>query len=865
MIKVTKTKFTNAAIIVSILLLLVIPVTAEFKVMGISPQTGVNDNVLNFVIVTGTDFPSDASWVALNMSGQDNITATGSNVRWDSATQMSCNLDIIGKHWGKWNVSVANSTTNWSVPLVEGFTITNLPPTLTNVNLTTGTNNYAALPIKIIGLNFLPEARVNVTNSSAVPNMFNAENVVVNGAGTEITCTLNLTNKIGAWQIFVNNTDGQKTSNSTFMIYNPAPTISGLDITSGINTPGSAPINIRTSGTNFLTGATIVFAKGIDVIPIPAILPITSPTHIDASLNLSSVPVGYYNVTVTNPGDLYNNTTALSAFRVYYPAAPVVTGITPSLGPNSANITTSITGSGFQPGATIVLNLFPYSNLTGTVNSYNSTTINCTFITFGQTPGFWNLIVTNNDTRSSNTNYQFHITNPKPQITTISPINGSNTNPSLDVQIIGTGFIDTTTPVVNLSKGSEVITATGVVVTGSTNIACKVDLTGHTAQSYNVIVTNTADGQSSDPLVNGFNITQPDPTVSIIVPASGINNAVKTVNITGTGFKSGAIARLVQGSSSIQNQTSLSVSSDGTLITSSFNLAGASTGLWNVTVTNLYGSPGVKANAFTISNPYPVVTGIQPSSGMNDNSALGIYNLSGSNFKTGAVVTFSKTGQTSRNATSVVNVSSSKITCFIDLTSAAVGWWNVTVTNTDGQVSDPLVNQFFVFYPDVPANIAINPTTGVNTTSINTAITGTGFHPGLTANLTMGSNDIPGIVSNVTGTRFDSIFNLTGQAPGIYNLIVRNNDAQPGNEPSAFTVTGAPLVKPLPNGLMPTSPNHDGMYKDLNGNGHIDFNDVQLYFQYFEWIKDNQPIVAFDFNKNGRIDFNDVVTLFQEL
>jgi hypothetical protein len=111
-IKVTKTKFTNAAIIVIILLLLVIPATAEFKVNTILPASGVNDHVLNFVIVTGTEFPSDASRVVLNMSGQENITATGPDIQRDSATQMTCNLYLIGKHWGKWNVSVANSTSN---------------------------------------------------------------------------------------------------------------------------------------------------------------------------------------------------------------------------------------------------------------------------------------------------------------------------------------------------------------------------------------------------------------------------------------------------------------------------------------------------------------------------------------------------------------------------------------------------------------------------------------------------------------------------------------------------------------------------------------------------------------------------------
>jgi hypothetical protein len=202
-IKVTKTKFTNAAIIVSILLLLVIPVTAEFNVTSISPLTGLNTGTLANVIVTGNDFPDDANTVVLNMSGQGNIS--GTSVNRVSATQMNCSLDLNGRLWGLWNVSVSNGTL-WSVPYY-GFTITNLPPTLASVNCTNGTNNYLTLPVKITGSNFLQGARVNVTNTSPLA-MFNAENVVVNGAGTEIVCTLNLTTRIGEWQINVNNTDG---------------------------------------------------------------------------------------------------------------------------------------------------------------------------------------------------------------------------------------------------------------------------------------------------------------------------------------------------------------------------------------------------------------------------------------------------------------------------------------------------------------------------------------------------------------------------------------------------------------------------------------------------------------------------------
>jgi len=85
----------------------------------------------------------------------------------------------------------------------------------------------------------------------------------------------------------------------------------------------------------------------------------------------------------------------------------------------------------------------------------------------------------------------------------------------------------------------------------------------------------------------------------------------------------------------------------------------------------------------------------------------------------------------------------------------------------------------------------------------------------------------------------------------------------PNTVPGAIEVTN---VIPLPDHTdLPTDPDGDGLYEDLNGNSRKDFNDVVLYFQYMEWIEANEPIPCFDFNGNGRIDFNDIVKLFEEV
>lgn len=73
-----------------------------------------------------------------------------------------------------------------------------------------------------------------------------------------------------------------------------------------------------------------------------------------------------------------------------------------------------------------------------------------------------------------------------------------------------------------------------------------------------------------------------------------------------------------------------------------------------------------------------------------------------------------------------------------------------------------------------------------------------------------------------------------------------------------------PVALPGQSGI-PTDPDTDGLYEDLNANSRADFADVTLFFNQMEWITANEPLDLFDFNRNGRIDFADITSLFTEL
>lgn len=126
-------------------------------------------------------------------------------------------------------------------------------------------------------------------------------------------------------------------------------------------------------------------------------------------------------------------------------------------------------------------------------------------------------------------------------------------------------------------------------------------------------------------------------------------------------------------------------------VTCSLNLNGAATGAWDVYVQTSNGNDTL-VGGFAVEYPAPTVTGITPGSGIN-NASVSITDLAGTNFRNGATVKLTKTGQSDIDGGSVNVVSAVKITCVFPVTSAQAGLWNVVVTNDDTK-SGTLTNSF---------------------------------------------------------------------------------------------------------------------------------------------------------------------------
>ncbi len=76
----------------------------------------------------------------------------------------------------------------------------------------------------------------------------------------------------------------------------------------------------------------------------------------------------------------------------------------------------------------------------------------------------------------------------------------------------------------------------------------------------------------------------------------------------------------------------------------------------------------------------------------------------------------------------------------------------------------------------------------------------------------------------------------------------------------------SPSIQIFPGLVMaPTDPDNDGLYEDINGNGRLDYQDLIIFYNQIDWIKEQQPVSAFDMNGNGAIEMQDMILLYQEV
>jgi PKD repeat protein len=464
-------------------------------------------------------------------------------------------------------------------------------------------------------------------------------------------------------KLIATNSAGSNTSTQTNCItVNPATethTFTSITPTSGpIN--GGTPVTIV--GTNFAdgVGVTIGGAAATNVIKVDA-------NHITAVTPPGTA--GARDVVITNTNG--QTVTATSAFT--YVAPPTFTSITPNSGSTLGGTPVTIVGTNFVDGIDVTI-----GGAAATIVHVDANQI--TAVTPPGTAGARDVIITNNDGQTVTGTGAYTYVTP-PTFTSITPTSGPISGGTA-VTIVGTNF----------AAGVSVTIdgAAATIVSVDANQITAVTPTG-TAGARDVIITNT-NGQTVKG-TGAYTYVAP-PTITSINPATGVaGTQLSDVSITGENFVTDTTPSvwLAKTGEDNINATNVVVNSP-TQITCAILLTpykNTIPGQWDLVVKNTDGQSGSKVGAFNLTNPAPVVTSIEPSTGING-TTIQIVKVTGNNFGFGQnpYIWLAKTGQTNIDASSIQIYGTEQLSFTLIIpASAPAGTWDLLVKSRDGQVS----------------------------------------------------------------------------------------------------------------------------------------------------------------------------------
>jgi hypothetical protein len=455
---------------------------------------------------------------------------------------------------------------------------------------------------------------------------------------------------------------------------------------------------------------------------------------------------------------------------------PTVSSMNATTGYRGWPITESIVGTYFLSGATAKFNRTGSPDIPSTSCTFvSSTRLNCTFDLANRlvSPPNYNIVVTNPDGKQGMRANYFTLSSPAPTVLASIPRFGNQAETVAITNLSGTNFQPGAK--VDFYRGSTRINLTGVSVLSGRQITGSLVIPPTaTSGLYTVSVTNP---NSTTGTGNVFTVNSTTPSITARTPTAGNRGWPVAMTITGTNFINGATVRLNRTGYSDIPGTSVTVVSP-TQINCTFNLAGASPGLWNLSLSNPDGRGASQLNYFTVNSPAPTISGSTPASGVNGTS-VSITNLAGTNFQPSATVTYWR-GTTVIPLDSIAVPLPTSITGSLPVPlTALAGTYNITVLNTDGRTVTR-TNAFTVYAKPPPAISGIVPGTGARVTAVPVVVTGSNIQPNARVRLYNGTTAVYlAPVGTVSTTQISTILTVPlSVAPGTMNVRITNPDGQ---------------------------------------------------------------------------------------
>ncbi|MEP7342740.1 MAG: IPT/TIG domain-containing protein [Acidobacteriota bacterium] len=606
-----------------------------------------------------TSATAGSSSLTLTVNGLDFIA--GSTVRWNgiprtttfvSSTQVTATIpasDLFTS--GTVTVTVVNPTPGGGTSGGLTFTINNPTPAITSLNPSAATAGGAAFTLTINGSGFVPTSSARWNGVARTTTVVSATQLTAAIPASDIATA-------GTASVVVNNPalGGGSSPAATFTINNPAPAITTLIPNSA--TAGGAGFTLTINGSGFVPTSTVWWNGGARTTTF------VSATQLTVAVPANDIATaGTASVVVMNPTPGGGSSPA-ATFTINNPT-PAITSLNPTSAlVGGAAFTLTVNGSGFVNGSTVRWNGSARTTIFVSANQLTAQIPGSDIATTGTA----SITVVNSAPGGGTSNsVNFTISqaqNPVPTVTSISPLVAIAGGAAFTLTVNGTNFINGSSVQWNGSlRTTSFVSATQLTATiPGTDIA--------TAGTANVTVSNPAPGGGVSASIL-FTINNPIPTISSLSPNSvTAGGAAFTLTINGANFVNGST---VWWNGSARTATFVSATQLTAQIPAS-DIATAGTA--NVVVMDpAPGGGSSSAATFTINNPSPAITSLNPASATAGGGAFTLT-VNGSGFVAGSTVRWNGGARTT------TFVSGTQLTAQIPASDiATAGTANVTISN----------------------------------------------------------------------------------------------------------------------------------------------------------------------------------------
>ena len=295
------------------------------------------------------------------------------------------------------------------------------------------------------------------------------------------------------------------------------------------------------------------------------------------------------------------------------------------------------------------------------------------------------------------------------------------------------------------------------------------------AVEYDLQITN-ANGNSG--LLEGALTVVPPPDLAGVQPATGAQDTVVSVSLSGAGFRDGMTVTL-DANPAVSGTDVVVV--DSTSATAGFDLAGVAAGTYSVTVTNSEGCSFTLADAFTVYEAtFFALSGIDPPFGCACSDTTVTISSTGG-FVSTPTVEMRPAGQSSPVIAfeRVAFIDADTLTAVVPA-GADLGDYDVTVYNppSDGGIGTLAAGFRVVEFP-VPTIEALSPSRGDPGADTPVTVFGENFRDTVTLELLDETLSVVGTMADITptsATELQATFPSNGLSEGIYLVRITNND-----------------------------------------------------------------------------------------